>query len=336
MSLSPLVGVLLRLSTLFVEWPMGKMHPNGKLAGSNGKLQASFKLDKGDAPIKAHNCMERWRRKLIFVCLLLMVVSGFVWFFSGFSESSLVGKAKDPELWEEKARIFIQHFNVSKNQLHALVSLLDDSKQVASIQCSKLLKEMGKEMTFINGCACSLKVDCSEHLDLLKQQVLNGEDAEFEDQCPVQPENLFWEDCLSMLQEKSIATASLSEISFQSVNNPNFLEDMSQARGKGNHAGDSCGTRSFGLLKGCWWVIFVMIVICKVCGFYMRVQRDQTQKTVKPKPVSQQRELLLQQRQQQQNHSSSKSAGRWRKIFLIVFFCNWSNDIHLVVLAFTC
>lgn len=319
MSLSPLVGVLLRLSTLFVEWPMGKMHPNGKLAGSNGKLQASFKLDKGNAPIKAHNCMERWRRKLIFVCLLLMVVSGFVWFFSGFSESSLVGKAKDPELWEEKARIFIQHFNVSKNQLHALVSLLDDSKQVASIQCSKLLKEMGKEMTFINGCACSLKVDCSEHLDLLKQQVLNGEDAEFEDQCPVQPENLSWEDCLSMLQEKSIATASLSEISFQSVNNPNFLEDMSQARGKGNHAGDSCGTRSFGLVKGCWWVIFVMIVICKVCGFYMRVQRDQTQKTVKPKPVSQQRELLLQQRQQQQNHSSSKSAGRWRKKLLIVF-----------------
>jgi len=96
--------------------------------------------------------------------------------------------------------------------------------QVASIQCSKLLKEMGKEMTFINGCACSLKVDCSEHLDLLKQQVLNGEDAEFEDQCPVQPENLSWEDCLSMLQEKSIATASLSEILFQSVNNPNFLE----------------------------------------------------------------------------------------------------------------
>lgn len=143
MSLSPLVGVLLRLSTLFVEWPMGKMHPNGKLAGSNGKLQASFKLDKGNEPIKAHNCMERWRRKLIFFCLLLMAVSGFVWFFSGFSESSLVGKAKDPEPWEEKARIFIQHFNVSKNQLHALVSLLDDSKQVASIQCSKLLKEMG-------------------------------------------------------------------------------------------------------------------------------------------------------------------------------------------------
>lgn len=96
--------------------------------------------------------------------------------------------------------------------------------QVESVQCSKLLKETGKEMTFMNGCACSLKVVCSEHLDLLKQQVLDREDAELEDQCPVQPENLSWEDRLSMLQEKSIATASLSEISFRSVDNPNVLE----------------------------------------------------------------------------------------------------------------
>lgn len=96
--------------------------------------------------------------------------------------------------------------------------------QVASVQCSKLHKETGKEMTLINGCACSLKVVCSEHLDLLKQQVLNGEDAELEDQCPVHPENLSLEDRQSMLQEKSTATASLSEISFRSVNNPNVLE----------------------------------------------------------------------------------------------------------------
>ncbi|KAF8043034.1 hypothetical protein BT93_A1391 [Corymbia citriodora subsp. variegata] len=311
MSLSPLVGVL-RLSTLSVEWPMVKMRPNGKLAGSNGKLQASLKLTKGNEPIKGHKCMEIWRRKLIFFCLLLMVASGVVWFFSSFSESSSVEKPKNPELGEEKARIFTQHFNVSKNQLHALASLLGDSDQVASVQCSKLLEETGKEMTFINGCACSLKVVCSEHLDLLKQQLLDGEYAELKDQCPVQPEHLSWEDHLSMLQEKSIATASLSEISFRSVNNLNVLEDTSQARGKGNHAGDSCGTRSFGLVKGCWWVIVVMIVICKMCSFYMRVRRDQTQKTVKPKPMSQQR-------QQQQNHSSSKSAGSWRKKLLIVF-----------------
>lgn len=94
---------------------------------------------------------------------------------------------------------------------------------------------------------------------------------------------------------------------------------MSQAKGNGNHAGDSCGTRFFCLVKGCWWVIVVMIVICKMNCFYMSVRRDQTQKTVKPKPVSQQRELLLQQRQQQQSHNSSKSAGRWRKKLLIVF-----------------
>lgn len=130
MSLSPLVGVLLRLSSLFVEGPMVKMHPNGKLAGSNGKLQESFNLNKVKEPIKGPNCMEIWRRKLVFFCLLLIVALGVTWFFSGFSESSLAGKVKSPEPWEEKARIFIQHFNVSENQLHSLASLLGDSNQV--------------------------------------------------------------------------------------------------------------------------------------------------------------------------------------------------------------
>lgn len=133
MSCAAGAGVFVKLSRLFVKihrWALVKMSMNCKLSGSNGSLPANFKLRKQKEPLHGPNAVRKWRRKLLFLWLLAAVAIGSMWFLLSVDNGSLGKKEKSLGSCEEKAQVLLEHFNVSKKQLHVLVSLFSESDQV--------------------------------------------------------------------------------------------------------------------------------------------------------------------------------------------------------------
>ena len=140
MSFSALAGVFLNLSRLFLKicrWVLLKMSLNFKLSGFSGRLPANLKLKKSKEPLHGSNCVRKWRRKLLLLWILGVII-GFICFSSVFNAGSFSRKERTPDLCEEKARILLEHFNVSKNQLHSLVSLFAESDQVPCLSLLNL------------------------------------------------------------------------------------------------------------------------------------------------------------------------------------------------------
>lgn len=128
MSLFPLCGLVLRLFLRVRGWSMVTMPPNCQLPGSNGKLSPNVKFNKkAKEPFNVPSCVRRWRRKLFYLWLVLIVAIGIIWFLAGFSGSSLVGEMKSSEICEE---VLLEHLNVSENQLRGLPSPLSEWSQV--------------------------------------------------------------------------------------------------------------------------------------------------------------------------------------------------------------
>lgn len=102
----------------------------------NRKLssQSSSKLGKANnEALHESNSLKKCKRKkpLFFFCVFLAAV-GTVCFFMSFHSESLLMR-KDNKRWddyEERARILLQRYNVSKKQLHALISFFSVSDQV--------------------------------------------------------------------------------------------------------------------------------------------------------------------------------------------------------------
>ncbi|KAL6955228.1 histidine kinase [Sarracenia purpurea var. burkii] len=101
-----------------------------KHCGFNGKLSASFKPNRGKEPLHGFNRFWNWKRQLFFSLWILGGVIGFVWFFSGLSNGVLRTKDEAVDLYQkDRAWILLEHFNVSKDQFHALASLFYESDQ---------------------------------------------------------------------------------------------------------------------------------------------------------------------------------------------------------------
>lgn len=132
MTCPAVAGGFLKFSRLFVKihrWALVRMSLNCKLAGLNGRLPACSKLKKAKEPLQGPNSVRKWRRKLLFL-LLILVSLGSIWLFSRLNSGTLREKNKNPDSSEEKAQIFPQEFNVSRNQLHALASVFPKSDRV--------------------------------------------------------------------------------------------------------------------------------------------------------------------------------------------------------------
>ncbi|GLT94179.1 hypothetical protein SLE2022_119340 [Rubroshorea leprosula] len=312
MSCSSGTGVLVKLSRLFVElykWAFVKMSMNCKLSGSNYKLPASLKLKKAKETMHGVNYVGNWRN-LIILWLLGGVVAGSVWFFSSFDKGALGRKEQIPDSCGEKARILLQNFNVSLNQLHALASFFSESDQMTSLECTK---DRVAKLSSTNHLACTLKVKCSDKQDFSMKQMWVVENAELKDQCPVQDENI------PKMDLESMSFVPQSTMSSLSLEHHNGRKGISQARELRFQVKSNCENMALCLVKGCWWFLIGMIISWMISGVNLKLWKEKRLKPDLLQPVAQQRQLLLQQKQQQQAQTHPKGAGKWRKKLLIAF-----------------
>lgn len=106
-----------------------------KLCGSSSsRLSASSKLKKGKEPLQGPDRDNR-RSTLAFLWLLGFITVGSICFLLRCDGRAFVGNEEEetPLSCENKAQIFLQHSNVSHNQLHALATLFSESDQVLPI-----------------------------------------------------------------------------------------------------------------------------------------------------------------------------------------------------------
>jgi histidine kinase 2/3/4 (cytokinin receptor) len=132
MTCSAGTGGFLKLSRLLVEihrWVLVKMSLDCKVSGFNGRLPACSKLKKTKEQLHGPNSVRKWRRRLLFLWLIVVTL-GSVWFFSSWNAGTFTGKDMTPDSCDGKAQILLPHFNVSKSQLHVLASLFFESDQV--------------------------------------------------------------------------------------------------------------------------------------------------------------------------------------------------------------
>ncbi|PKI53767.1 hypothetical protein CRG98_025848 [Punica granatum] len=119
------------------------MPPNCKLPGSNGKLPPSLKFcKKAKEPLNVRSCLRRWRRKLFYLWLVLIVAIGIVWFLVGFRGRTLFGEIKSSDICED---VLMEHLNVSKNQVRGLPSPLGEWNQKISSRREETLANMCDE-----------------------------------------------------------------------------------------------------------------------------------------------------------------------------------------------
>ncbi|KAA8524833.1 hypothetical protein F0562_011256 [Nyssa sinensis] len=292
---------------IICRWVLVKMSLNCKLCGSNGKLSTNFKLKKAKEPLHASNWVWKWRRLLLLMWLLVLVI-GFIWLFSGLNDGALWRK-EIPDLCEDKARILLEHFNVSKDQLHGLVSVFSESDQITSLKCTK---ESVFEMPRSNVISCALKTLCSGKQELEKQREMVLEDVKPQDQCPVPDEKFSSKLGPLLLEDKSLSFFFQSMSTSIKSTHQNYEENVLQTRALGEGK-EHCESFSVCLVKVCLWVFLGVVLSCKMPGLYEKLWRNKKQKLVQQQPLGQQ----LQQLQQTQN--SSKSAGKWRKKLPIMF-----------------
>ncbi|XVF81484.1 hypothetical protein PTKIN_Ptkin15bG0159000 [Pterospermum kingtungense] len=290
-----------------------KMSLNGKFSGSNCKLSANFRLKKAKETMHGPNSFRKWKRILLFLWLLGFFSTGIIWFYLRFNTSVASERyEKIPDSCEEKARILLQHFNVSKNQLHALASFFYDSDQVTFLECTR---HSGPKKPLSDGIACALKVLCSEKQE--KRQMWVAKTAELKDRCPVQVENFPSDHDLSLLEHNSfVAENAVSSISQE---HHGGRKNVSQRSALGVQSKDHCDKLSFCMVNGCWLLLVGVILSCKIPGVCLKVQRNKKNEPAPLQPVAQQLQLLLLQKQQQQAQSPAKGAGKWRKKLLIMF-----------------
>lgn len=126
-------GVFVKLSGLFVRWIFLMMSMTCKFCGSNGVVPASSKLNLTKEAFHGPNCVKGCRKNLPFLLFIGFVSFLSIWFLSRLDTGAFWGNKKAPDSCEKNAKIFLQHFNVSNNQLHALANLFSASDQVLLI-----------------------------------------------------------------------------------------------------------------------------------------------------------------------------------------------------------
>ncbi|XVF71767.1 hypothetical protein PTKIN_Ptkin12aG0065500 [Pterospermum kingtungense] len=289
------------------------MSMNGKLSGSNCRLSVNFRLKKAKDTMHGPNSFRKWKRNLLFLWLLGFVSTGIIWFFLSFSSVALERNEKIPDSCEEKARILLQHSNVSKNRFHALASFFYESDQITFLECSR---NSGRKRSSSDDIACALKVLCSEKQDLKKQQMWAVKSTELKDQCPVDVENIPREHDLSLLNHDTFV--SQIAVPLTSWEQHSGGKNISERSALGDQSKDHCQNLCLCMVKGCWLLLVGVILSSKIPRVHLKLWRNRKNEPVPLQPVAQQLQLLHQQKQHQAQ-SAPKGAGKWRKKLLILF-----------------
>ncbi|KAG4139115.1 hypothetical protein ERO13_D07G172100v2 [Gossypium hirsutum] len=316
MSCSSGTGNFVKLSGLLGEihrCALVKMSMNGKFPASTCRLPANSRLKKAKEIMHRSNSFKKWNRYLIFLWLLGFFSVGFIWFLTSFNGVPSEGTEKIPPSCEDNARILLQHFNVSKNQLHALASFFYESDQVAFLECSR---HSGPEKPSSDDITCALNVLCSKKPDFEKQMWV-AKSSELKDQCPVRVENTPSAHDLSFPEHDSYVV--LNAVSSLPWEHHTSRKNISRRTAPGVQSKDHCENLSFCMVKGCWLLLVGLVLSCQIPGVRLKLWRSRESEPAPLQPVPQKLQLLLQQKHQQQAQGPPKGAGKWRKKLLIIF-----------------
>ncbi|KAG8489093.1 hypothetical protein CXB51_017081 [Gossypium anomalum] len=347
MSCSSGTGNFVKLSGLLGEihrCALVKMSMNGKLPASTCRLPANSRLKKAKEIMHRSNSFKKWNRYLIFLWLLGFFSVGFIWFLTSFNGVPSEGNEKIPPSCEDNARILLQHFNVTKNQLHALASFFYESDQkmmqiqnivdwffpisivvaleiiasmnlnmVAFLECSR---HSGPEKPSSDDITCALNVLCSKKPDFEKQMWV-AKSSELKDQCPLRVENTPSAHELSFLEHDSyVVPNAVSSLPWE---HHTSRKNILRRTAPGVQSKDHCENLSFCMVKGCWLLLVGLVLSCQIPGVRLKLWRSRESEPAPLQPVPQKLQLLLQQKHQQQAQGPPKGAGKWRKKLLIIF-----------------
>ncbi|KAE8695289.1 Histidine kinase 2 [Hibiscus syriacus] len=292
------------------------MSMNDKLSGSNGRLSSNSRLKKAKETVHGHgpNSFRKWKRNFLFFWILGFISYGIVSFFLSSNSMALERNQRSLDSCEEKARILLQQFNVSRNQFHALASFFYESDQISFLEC---VKHSGPKRPSSDDVACALKVMCSEKQDFKVQQMWVVKTMELKDQCPVQVDNIPGEHDLSLLDHRT--SVSQSSVSLVSREHHNGEKKILRGSELGGRPADNFEASSFCMGKGCWLLLVGVILLSKISGVRLKLDWQRKNEPAPLQPVPQQLQLLLLQKQKQLDQSPPKGAGKWRKKLLIVF-----------------
>ncbi|KAM7498427.1 hypothetical protein LguiA_022841 [Lonicera macranthoides] len=304
MSIFALSGISLKLSRLFLKickWVLVKMSLNCKFSGLNSKSSANFKVKKAQEPLGGSNYFG-WKWTVLFFMWILVVVIGLFWVSYGSKYGALRGEV-DIELSLGEAPI-LQHFNVSREQLHALVSSFFESDQITSFKCTKLSRYEKP--------ICALKLPGPENKGLDKENGWVTDNIEPKDQCFVQDENIRMKFDLSLPKDNALSLV-LQPTSSSILSNCHSCEENTEK--------EHCESISFCLVNVFLGALIGMAMGCQLPGLREKLTGNQKQQLIQQQPLSQQyqQQQLIQVKLQQQAQSSSRSAGKWRKKLLIMF-----------------
>ncbi|XP_010252718.1 PREDICTED: histidine kinase 2 [Nelumbo nucifera] len=316
MSFSAIAGVFLKLPRIFLKicrWVLVRMALNCKFSGFNCRLSVNIKPRKVKGRLLCSNGGWRWRRKLLLLWALGGIL-GSIWFFYDMKHDSVSKRnAKISDMWQEKAQILQERFNVSRNHLHALASLSSKSEEISPSKC---MGEPGFEEPASNNFACLQKELCSETERFQKQNgwMLDGIEVKYQyhDQHEYTPTKF----SLTSLGDKLVPVVLSQDIMCSaSPDDLVFGKSISQTEVFGNYKQEKCVSQSSCLLKICWLVLVGIFVGWKISSFC-----GQLWSNIKQEVQQQQPHVQLHQRQKQQHHShgSSKYAGMWRRKLLVI------------------
>ncbi|KAG5064835.1 hypothetical protein JHK85_006018 [Glycine max] len=159
---------------------LARMSVNRRLPASNGRLLSNMKSWKLNEPLHGSNCPRACRRKPLLLWFFGFVAIGTVWFILSFNSKYLMSKENEA-ICEERERILLQRYNVSRKQIHALASLLSGSDQILS----NCIDERRLQMLLGSGMVSTPQLMCPENQELQKEHTCVVDTVEPIEQCPI-------------------------------------------------------------------------------------------------------------------------------------------------------
>ncbi|XP_019193391.1 PREDICTED: histidine kinase 2-like isoform X1 [Ipomoea nil] len=273
-----------------------RMSMNCKSHGMKGGFSSKFRLKK---PRESQHGPSPRRRQFLFLWLFFVAI-GFICLLISSSYGSLGRKKVEPppHLDGDTTNFLLQHFNVSREEIHALASYFLDTDQISLLKCSGSPR-YGSSLK--NTITCVLKVLTSEN-QVYEKKCKLGEKLEAYGQCPVSDENIF-RNIDSVLQQTSSSISSDHQ----------FCEKETL---KVRALGDQCKDIAFCFTKIFWWILLGIAVSWKLRWLRAESGRNEQQKLVSQQESSQQPQLL-QHLQQQQAHAASRVSRKlWEKLLV--------------------
>lgn len=125
-------GFTLKLWNLFLKihkWILVEMSLNCKHSSSNGKLSSSLKRKKAWVSLHKTADGRKWKRVVVFLWLVV-VLCWLFWVLNSSNGGYSEQKVETPVSSEFKVQVLLEYCNTSKEELHALDSLLTERDRV--------------------------------------------------------------------------------------------------------------------------------------------------------------------------------------------------------------